>query len=185
MLLLSYVISRANLNSRDNADAGADEGSKLAGGKPAVGGWGWTYWERHGIGLSWKECQNFAEDERRGGALLTLTEARELLRHQVLCPGEDCWVAVVPDVKPEDGLNHVSPLSGFNGESGRTTPSASVSWNYAEGAGIRMTPFGNSNAASMSESRRRPSLSKTFSTLTTGLISSQDDEVPADWVQVR
>jgi hypothetical protein len=33
----------------------------------------------------------------KSGALMTLSEAREVLAHRVLCPGEDSWAAVLID----------------------------------------------------------------------------------------
>jgi len=33
----------------------------------------------------------------QGGALMTLSEAREVLVHRTLCPGEDRWAAVFVD----------------------------------------------------------------------------------------
>ena len=79
----------------------APEDKHLGGGDGAgsESGWGWSWWERLDLSLSWDEWARFA-GSRGGGRLMTLAEAREVLKHQTLCPGEDYWVAVAGEAPP-------------------------------------------------------------------------------------
>ena len=154
------------MNNAYNAGAGSD--SELAGGVRVSEGWGWTHWERFNYSLSWEEYQIHVE-EKRNGKLLTMTEARELLRHQVLCPGEDCWVAVVPDATSSEGqANHYADHKHADeDESSETAP---IAGKHAGEADI----WGGTSLDS----------AKSVTTWAAAITSSQDVEVPMDWVQV-
>ena len=163
------TLLRANLNKDYGAGAGAD--SELAGGVRVAEGWGWTYWERFDLSLSWKEYQAHVEDKRRG-ELFTLDEARELLRHQVLCPGEDFWVAVVPGDASEQLVNYAKHKHENEDEHSETAPTS----------GEQASEVGAWSGTTTEGAKRRASASN----WTAGISNFQDEEeIPMDWVQVR
>jgi hypothetical protein len=173
------------LNRDYGAGAGAD--SELAGGASVAGGWGWAYWERFELSLSWAEYKTYAEGPKRRGQLLTLAEARALLRHQTLCPGEDRWVAVLPDATPQ----HTNADRGGSGAAASQVALGEAHAHGAEeGGGGGESEGGFWGGTSLDKTKRRQSFSgwvaaTAAAATATAAAGALDEEVEMDWVQVR